>query len=876
MKRNGWPPQDEDKNAQLQDEIASHLKMATRDRLDRGQSPEDAAQAARREFGNISLVREVTRDQWPGIWLEELWQDLRYAARMLRKNPGFTLVAVLTLALGIGANTAIFSIVNGILLRPLPYPHPERLVQVTGSYPKGGVAAMRERMRTVDTAGYDEGWEFNLIGTTLPVRLTATLVSANFFDILGVEPQLGRTFRPGEDLAGQNDSVVLTFSVWQRLFAGDPAIVGHFINLEGAQYKVLGVMPADFKFPSPQTDLWLPLKIDPRDSQDYWGNAYMPVLGRLRTGATPEQAAAEVRVFDSQVRELFPWRMPASWNAGATAVPLQTGLVSDVRTRLLILLTAVTLVLLIACANVANLVLSRAAFRAKEISVRVSLGAGRSRIVRQLVTESVLMAALGGAFGLALAAGGLSALKSILPTDTPRLSDVSLDWRVLLFTGGLAILTGIAFGIAPALQASRAEVIETLKGSGSRGATHSRNPRLRAALVTAELGLAVLLVSGASLLLRSLWELTHVNPGFRSENVLTARVTPHASFCKDAARCFSFYRDFLGRTRALPGVIDAAFISTLPLGGRVQKRTVHLEGYVPGAGEPEPLLWLNAVSAGYFHAMGISVLRGREFTDADSSGSSHAAILSADTARRFWPNQEALGKHIQLVREKDWCTVVGIVPEIRAYDLRRSVPSWLNGTIYLPYGPGLTLQDGSVPAEMTLVLRSKAEQARLEESVRQLAASINQDTPIAEVKPMESLLSNAVAAPRSVTALFGAFAGLALILGIVGIYGVIAFFVGQRTREIGVRVALGAQRGDILKLVLRQGLSLTFFGVVGGLAAAAVLTRFLGSLLYGVSPTDPLDFIVVAVLFAVVAVAACYIPARRAMRIDPLVALRYE
>ena len=861
---------------QLHEELQSHLEMAAHDRMERGELADAAAQAARRQFGNVELVQHVTRDQWGWLWLEELLQDLRYGARMLRKNPGFTVVAVLTLALGIGANTAIFSLVNGILLRPLAYPHPERLVQVTGSYPKGGVVAMRERMHTVEVGGYTEGYEFNLIGATMPVRVTATLVSADFFSILGVEPYLGRTFRSGEDLAGQNDFVILSFSLWQRVFVGDHAIIGRFINLEGSQRQVVGVMAPDFRFPSAHADLWLPLNIDPRNTQDYWGNDYMPVIGRLRPRATLEQAGAEVRLFDSQVRGLFPWPMPAAWNAGVTAVPLETGLVGDVRARLLILLTAVTLVLLIACANVANLVLSRWAFRAKEVSVRLSLGAPRSRIVRQLVTESLLMASLGAALGLALAACGLSLLKSTLPVDTPRLADVSLDWRVLFFTGGLAILSGIVFGLAPALQFARAEVTGSLQGGGSRGATHAGSSRLRAALVTIELSLAVLLVCGATLLIRSLWTLSHVNPGFRPENVLTARITPNASFCDDSARCFSFYRDFLTRTRSLAGVTDAAFISTVPLGGRVQKRTVNLEGYQPGAGEPEPLLWLNAVSPGYFRAMGISVLRGREFNDADTSGSTRAAILSADTARRFWPNQDGLGKHLRLKREKDWCTVVGIVSEVRAYDLRSSTPNWLNGTIYLPYGPGLTLQDGTVPAEMTLVLRSTVDQARLEESLRELAVGINQQTPIAEVKAMQSLLSEAVAAPRSVTSLFGAFAALALLLGMVGIYGVIAFFVGQRTREIGVRMALGAQHLDVLKMVLRQGLSLAFIGSAIGLASAAVLTRFLGSLLYGVSPTDPFEFIGVAALFAVVTVAACYVPARRAMRVDPVVALRYE
>jgi putative ABC transport system permease protein len=615
--------------------------------------------------------------------------------------------------------------------------------------------------------------------------------------------------------------------------------------------------------------------MDPRNSVSYWAGDFMPVIGRTRPGATSVQASAEVRLFQSQVSSLFPWPMPATWNADVSVVSLRDGLVGDIRTRLLILLVAVTLVLLIACANVANLTLSRAAVRGKEIAVRVSLGAARSRVVRQLITESILMAAVGGAFGLLLADAGLSALKSTLPADTPRLSDVALDWRVLLFASVSAIITGIISGTAPALHASRPQLTESLK-AGSRGATHAATQGLRRALVIGELALAVLLVCGAGLLIQSLWALSHVDPGFRSANVLTARVTPNESFCSNPGRCFSFYRNFAHQVQTLPGVTNAALINTPPLGGRVQKRSINVENYLPPSAAPEPLLWMNAVSPGYFRAMGIPILRGREFAEADTSGNSRVAILSAETAKRFFQNQDAVGRHIRLLGQKDWCTIVGVAADVRGYDLRRSVPQWMDGTLYLPYGPGASLEDGHIPAEMTLIVRSGGNQLQLEESLRKLASSLSDDTPIAEVKPMLVILSAAVSAPRAVTSLFSAFAGLALILGVVGIHGVISFFVGQRTREIGVRMALGALPRDVLKLVLLEGLSLTLMGVAVGLTAAFVLTRFLGSLLYGVGATDPLNFAAVALLFACVALAACYIPARRAMRVDPLVALRYE
>jgi predicted permease len=437
---------------ELGEEIQSHLQMAAGDRIARGESEERAQQAARREFGNVALVEQVTRDQWStSRWLEEFLQDLRYAARMLRKNPGFTLIAVMTLALGIGANTAIFSLVNIILIRSLPYHEPDRLVQATGTYPKGAFAALRSQVQSMDVAAYVEGYEFNLIGKGTPVRLSATLVSADLFSVLGVSPEIGRTFLAGEDLAAQSNYVVLSHRLWQQRFASDTSVVGQWVNLDGVQRQIVGVMPAEFRFPSPQTDVWVPLDIDPRNRVSYWAGDFMPVIGRMRPGTTLAQASAEVQLFQSHVYSLFPWPMPSAWNASIAMVSLQDGLVGDLRARLLILLAAVALVLLIACANVANLTLSRAAVRGKEIAVRISLGAGRSRVVRQLITESVLLAAIGGALGLALAASGLSLLKSLLPADTPRLSDVALDWHVLLFAAGLALITGIVSGVAPAL-----------------------------------------------------------------------------------------------------------------------------------------------------------------------------------------------------------------------------------------------------------------------------------------------------------------------------------------------------------------------------------------------------------------------------------------
>ena len=866
----------DEKQNSLEQEISTHLEMSARDREERGATPQQAAESARREFGNVALVQHVTRDQWRGRWLNDFTQDIRHGARLLRRNPGFTFIAVLTLALGIGANTAIFSLVNGILLRPLPYARPNELISINGgSYPKGGLVGLRERSKTMDIAAYAEGYEFNLTGHGDPVRLSGTPVSAEIFSILGAEPAIGRVFRTGDDAAGKNSFVVLSNSLWQQRFNCDRNVIGRLINLDGTQREVVGVMPADFRFPSPQTEVWIPLNIDPRDAHTYWGGDYMPTIARLRPGTTMQQADTEIRFLQSQIAVLFPWTMPKNWNANVAVVSLQTGLIGDVRERLLILLAAVVLVLLIACANVANLTLSRASVREKEIAIRASMGAARHRIIRQLITESVLMALFGGTLGLFLADAGLAVSKSTLPADTPGLVSVAIDWRVLVFTAILVVFTGIASGVAPAFHSSRTELTETLK-AGGRGTTLATGRRVRAVLVIGELALAVLLVSSAGLLIRSLWALSHVNPGFRSDNVLTARVTPNENFCADQGRCFSFYRDLLREVRALPGVNEASLISTLPLGGRVQKRSSEVEGVEPTAEKAQPLFWMNAVSAGYFKSMHIPILSGRDFDEADSSGNPRSIIISADTARRYFTNQDAVGKHIRLVGEENWATIVGVVNDVRGYTLARDIPSWMDGMIYVPFGPGATLEDGSVPAEMTLVLRSNAAAPQLEQSIRGVATSLNPEAPVSEVKAMPQIISGAASAPRSIASLFAAFAALALALGIIGIYGVISFFVGQRTREIGIRIAMGAQRRDILKLVVSEGLMLTAVGIVVGLGTALALTRFLSAFLYGVSATDPLDFAAVAALFATVALAASYVPARRAMRVDPLIALRYE
>jgi predicted permease len=807
--------------------------------------------------------------------MTSLLQDVHYTLRQLRKSPSFTVVALLTLSLGIGANTAIFSLVDGILLVPLPYSKPEELVSLTGTYPRGGFVAMREQVHTMDVATYAEGHEFNLTGLGEPVRLTGTLASAELFSVLGTHPELGRIFYRGEDAAGQDNYVVLSHALWQQRFGSDTSIIGRAIEIEGVSRQVLGVMPADFRFPSPKTQIWLPLHNDPRNTLSYWATDYMPVVGRLRQGATLEQARVEIRMFQSHVGELFPWKMPAEWNADVSVVHLQNNMVADVRTRLLMLLGAVALILLIACANVANLMLSRAATREKEIGIRSALGAGRSRIARQLLTESVVLASLGGLLGLTFAAAGISLLKFVMPADTPRLMDVHLDWRVLTFTGGLSVLTGLIFGLAPALQSSRSALTESLK-SGGRGATLSVSQRLRNSLAVAEVGFAALLIVSAGLLIRSFWALSHVNPGFQPEHIVTARITPNQSFCSDVERCLAFYRSLLDQAQASPGVNGAALVNTLPLGGRVTKRSVDIENFTGSPGQTSPLFWMNAVTPSYFRVMNISLLSGRSFSEGETSGNPPVAIVNAETARRFWPGQNAIGQHVRLLDEMNWRTVVGIAADVRAYDLQKTIPSWIKGTVYVPYSPTSTSEDRRVPAEMTVAVRTSSDESQVGSMLQRIVASLNHDVPVSEVKTMSAVLSEAVSTPASTTSLFVTFAGLALVLGMVGIYGVLAFLVSKRTREFGIRMALGAQRRDVLWLVVREGARFSAIGIILGLGGAFAVTRWLSSELYGVSAVDPLTYAGVAAVMAVVSMLACYLPARRAMRVDPLIALRYE
>jgi predicted permease len=869
----------EKRKKELNEEIASHLQMAARDREARGESPAQARDAARRELGNPGVIQDVMHDQWAWTWLEDLLQDLRYAARTLRKNPGFTLIAVLTLALGIGANTAIFSLVNGVLLQPLPYVQPDSLLGTTLYYPKGPLVVMRQQSHTMELVGVSDNKEFNLTGSGDPVRLVGNSVSADFFSMLGTQPAMGRTFHDGEDQPGKDQLVVLSHALWEQRFNADPNIVGRWITLEGMDKQIIGVMPADFRFPSPKTELWVPLHLDPRNTGDYWGDSYMAVIGRLRPGATLEQARAELRTMRPLVLAAYAWRMPDNSFADSSIVALDEAIVGDARGKLLILLGAVSLLLLIACANVANLLLARATTREKEVALRVALGASRWRILRQLITESVLLALLGGALGLGVAVGGLFLLKATLPPDTPRLADVALNGQVLGFTALLAILTGVIFGLVPALGASKVDITATLKSGGQRSATGG-NHRASKLLVVGEVAVSMILVIAAGLLVKSLWILSGTSPGFRSERVVTARITPNESFCEVPGRCLAFYNELLERTRALPGVRRVAAVNGLPLGGGAEVFPIVVEAQPTPEGAHVPMFWEKIITPDYLSIMNIPLLRGRGFTDADAAPEAQAVVIvSKSTAEHFWPGKDAVGEHIRAKWEPTvWRTVVGVVGDVREYNIRSDSASWIDGVMYAPYGPHAIRGSGAdaPPAEMTLVIAAAGDQVQIARELKNTVASLNHDVPVSQISPLKSWVAEAMAEPRSTSALFALFAILALLLGAVGIYGVISYSVAQRTREIGIRMALGARRQEVLLLVVGQGAKLALAGVGIGIAGGLMLTRLMTGLLYGVHATDPATYLLVAILSMFVALAACFLPARRAMRVDPMVALRYE
>ncbi len=865
-------------DAELDEEMRLHRDLREREEIDRGLSAKQAHRAVAIRFGNQLGLREDSRDRWGWAWLEHLAQDIRYGVRILLRHPAFSAVAVAALALGIGGNAAIFSLVNGVLLRQLSYAEPNRLVKVTGYYPKGAVAALAESSRTMEVAALSDkpenGSDFNLTGEGEALRVTGSAVSANIFSLLGAGTMLGRSFRSGEDRAGQDRVVILSHALWQKKFGSDPRVIGRIVRINEVGRQVVGVMRPDFSFVVPGAQLWIPLHYDPTDLKATWENDFTPVIGRLRPGATLEQASDEIRGMIAQIIPMFPYAMARTWNADATVVPLQQDLVGNVRSRLLVLLGAVGLVLMMACVNVASLLLSLAAARRKEFALRAALGAGRGRIVRQLLAESVVLALVGGGLGLDLAYGAISGLKSLLSSDTPRLAEVAIDWRVLAFVTSLSCLTGLLFGLAPALRASKMNLSEAVKAGGRRS-TDLAGKGLRSGLIVGEIALAVVLVAAAGLLIKTLWRLMQVDPGFRKEHLLTVRVTPDPDSCRQRTTCIALYNELLRRAREMTGISEVAAANTVPLGGEVPYVVADMEGQSLKPGESlSPLLWVGAITPDYFRIMGIPLLAGRPFADSDSENSARVVVVSAATARRFWPGESPIGKHIRMVWDKDWRTVVGVVRDVRQFNLADKPLDWIQGAVYMPY-PQATDSNHQLPSAMYLLARTSAP-PQFGRDMRALISSVNPNVPVGEVRTLDGIVSDSASQSRSIMWLFVSFAAAALALAAIGTYGVVSCSTSQRTFEIGMRMALGASRGSIFSLVLAQSIKLALLGLAIGIPAGLALTRILGSFLYGVSETDPLTYLAVGGLLLAIAALAGYVPARAASHVDPMAALRCE
>ena len=832
--------------------------------------------------------------------MNSLLQDLRFGLRMLVKNPIFALIAVVTLALGIGANTAIFSVVDAVLLRPLPYPEANRLVFLWSTMNSQGVPlsssalpdynGWRDRNEVFDGLAAFYNGDFNLSSAGSPPEfIQGAYITANLFQVLKISPSLGRLFASEEEQFGRHHVVLLSYGLWERRFAGDRDIVGREIKLGGESYTVTGVMPRGLPFFDnlPDVELWTPISFAPNDNMATRNNHFINIVGRLKAGVNAQQAQQDANAIAKTMYE----ETPGEVDLGALVVPVQEQLAGDSRTGLLLLLGAVAFVLLVACVNVANLLLARASARGKELAIRASLGASRARIVRQVIIESLPLGIFGGLLGSLLAIWGISLLSSLLPSSLPRGNPISVNSRVLLFTFALALLTILIFGLLPALQAAKAEVRESLN-EGRSGIGSRRQGRMRRLLVIAEVALALVLLVASGLMVRSFIKLRQVDVGFTEHNVITLRVplpeakypTPKTADDPLDPAGLVFYEQLLQRVRTLPGVKSATAATVLPLGaGQGWGKFLSVEGQAADSIDKVPLVRFALVSSDYFRTFGIALRQGRPFATEDQSNSQPVAIINETLTRRFFPNKNPIGKTLwmgppenllppealTLVNRFPRRLIVGVVSDVKGGSLNQPTPS-------LVYAPLTQHRREGWSNNLMLAVQTSTRPDTLASAIREQVGALDPDQPVASIRTMDELLERALSGAKFALLLFTLFAALALVLAAIGIYGVMATAVTQRTHEIGLRMALGAQRRDVLRLVIGEGMIQVFIGIAAGLASAMALTRLMSSLLFGVSATDPVTLALITLLLASVALLACYLPARRATKVDPLVALRYE
>jgi predicted permease len=872
--------------SEMDAELRFHIEAYAEDLVRNGTARQEAMRRAKLEFGGIDRAKEECREERGVRLIETLMQDLRYAVRMLRKSPGFTAVAVFTLALGIGASTAVFSLVSAILLKPLPYPDPDRIVLPELVSPPGvnigseyiPWAQIQFRFMTRDAhpfqaVGAFQSDSFNLTGAGAPEFLDGFRASAEFFPALGILPALGRTFTAEEDQPGREYEVILSDRLWRERFGADRGILGRAARLNGHAYTVVGVMPAGFVFPRAEempssfnfpreAQLWVPLAIPVKPQ----GPSELAVIGRLKPGLRIQQAQAALDLVTRHAEQQDPqWK---GW-FNTRVIPLARQVVGDTRRPLQLMLGAVGIVLLIACSNVANLMLTRSLGRRREFTLRAALGAERARLIRQLLTESLLTAAAAGVMGILIAKGGILFVKAFGPTNIPRLREVTLDLPVFAFAFGISIFTGILFGLAPAIGATRENLVDSLKEAGQRSGGSPTSPGLRNMLLVSQVALALVLVISAGLLTRTFFLMLGADGGFNAEKVLTFQLPLPALQYADQNQIVTLYRGALERLRSIPGVQSAGIGETVPMAGEGESTVIRMPDHPAASQKETPFANYTIISPGYFSSVGTPLLRGRDFLETDTAESMPVAIVNAAMEKKYWPGQGAIGKQVGPGSTRfPLLTIVGVVPDVKHISIREEATP----EMYVLY----TQKPWPSMLNMRVALRTKGDPASMTESVRQAIHSLDPNLPLAKVATLTTLVDDSVSQPRFSMFLLGSFGVLAVLLASIGMYGVISYSVMQRTQEIGIRMALGAERRNVFGMVLGQGARLAGLGIVIGLAAALGVTRTMASFLYGVQPTDPLTFAAVSLLLVGIALLACYLPARRATRVDPMVALRHE
>jgi putative ABC transport system permease protein len=871
---------------ELDEELREFVDMAAKQKIKDGIPRQEALRAVRLEHGSVEATKEFV---WSARWesfVDTLWQDLRFGFRMLRKNPGFTLIVILTLALGVGANTAIFSVVYTVLLRAMPYPQSDRLLMVyedvhlpayqndRNPASPGNFSDWMVQNTVFQTMAAYRNRSFNVTGLGEPLRVEGELVSAGFFDTLQTHAAVGRVFTPEEDRPGSSHVLVLSDGLWRARFASDPRVLGQTILLDGEGYEIVGVMPPGFHFPDPDDQLWAPLALTPADLKNH-GSHYLSIFARLKLGVTLAQAQTEMNLIARRLTQLYP---QSNTDQTVNLVPLHEDVSGPVRPALLALVGAVGLVLLIVCANLSNLMLARASVRHREIAVRLALGADRIRIARQLLTEILLMALCGCGVGLLLARWGVKVIKLLAAANLPRTEEFSLSIPVLLFSLAISLLAGLLFGLSPVLQALRGSLQETLR-SGSRESAGAARARTRSLLVVLETALGFVVVIGAGLLVRSFLRIEQIQLGFQPQGVLSFRVIPRGEKYSQGSQRTAFYQQIAQRLQVLPGVQSVAAVTFIPLTLSRASKGFTIEGRPPGGPGQIPMAGYEMVTPGYFQTMRVPLLEGRDFSWSDSPQTQPVVIINQAMTKRYWPGDDALGKRFHEGGPDDnlpWMTVVGVVTDVREF----SPTVEPRPSMYFPISqfprPGTSDDPSKAAILRDWVVRTAGDPATIASNLNGAIWQVDKDLPVTRIRTMDEVRAVSLASYRLNLLLFASFAALALALATLGAYGVLAYSVAQRTSEIGIRLALGARRNDVLHLVIREGMRLAGSGIVLGLIGALVFTRLMTGMIYGVSSTDPLTFLAVATLLVLVALAACYLPARRATRVDPIVALRYE